>query len=66
MNPEKVDPVWFQELVRRAFERELRRLVRDGSDLDAAWERAMWHVFDIRSNLTALYQAAAAEPEASS
>ena len=24
-HPESVDPPWFQELVRRAFEREMRR-----------------------------------------
>jgi hypothetical protein len=64
MNPETIDPPWFQDLVRKALDRELRRLLKAGCDSDAAWEQAMWFVFDIRTDLTALYQAAAAEPEA--
>ena len=60
MNPETVDPEWFQELVRRAFERELHRL-RDVDELhpDEATERAMWYVFDLRRNLAELYRAGA-------
>lgn len=61
MNPETVDPPWFQELVRRASEREMRRLTAAGVDIDEAWELAMWYAFEIRSNLTDLYQAGAAD-----
>ena len=67
MNPEAVDPQWFQELVRRAFDRELCRLIQQGATDAAAWQQAMWFVFDIRTNLTALYQAGAGDiTEASS
>lgn len=60
-HPETVDPLWFQELVRRAAEREMRRLALAGIDIETAWQEAMWYAFDIRSNLTGLYQAGAAE-----
>lgn len=63
-HPESVDPPWFQELVRRAFEREMRRLQQSGCDADEALERAMWFAFEIRNNLTDLYKAGAAEGEA--
>lgn len=56
-HPEDVDPVWFQELVRRAFEREMRRLNLAGRTEDQAMEQAMWYVFELRNNLTDLYQA---------
>jgi hypothetical protein len=59
-HPESVDPPWFQELVRRAFEREMRRYQRLGADADESLERAMWYVFELRGNLTELYQAGAA------
>lgn len=62
-HPEKVDPVWFQDLVRRAFEREMRRYQKVGADADEALERAMWFVFDLRHNLPELYQAGAADTE---
>lgn len=59
-HPECIDPPWFQELVRRAWEREMRRQTVQGVDPDEAMERAMWYVFDLRNNLTELYQAGAA------
>ena len=59
-HPERVDPPWFQELVRRAFEREMRRYQRLGADSEESLERAMWYVFDLRNNLAELYQAGAA------
>jgi hypothetical protein len=62
-HPESVDPPWFQELVRRAFEREMRRYQRLGADAEECLERAMWYVFDLRNNLTELYQAGAAGSE---
>lgn len=62
-HPESIDPPWFQELVRRAFERELRRLGGLGHNADEALELAMWYVFDLRNNLTDLYQAGAAGNE---
>jgi hypothetical protein len=62
-HPESVDPPWFQELVRRAFEREMRRYQKLGADADESLERAMWYVFDLRNNLTELYQAGAAGAE---
>lgn len=61
VNPETVDPVWFQELVRRAWEREARRLQADSCDPDEVVERAMWYVFDLRTNLTDLYTAGRAD-----
>lgn len=60
VHPEAVDPPWFQELVRRAWEREMRRLMTSGMDDVESVERAMWYVFDLRNNLTALYQAGSA------
>lgn len=63
-HPECVDPPWFQELVRRAYEREMRRNMQiPNVDADEAMERAMWYVFDLRNNLTDLYQAGNAEQE---
>lgn len=62
-HPEHIDPPWFQELVRRAYERELRRYQRLGCNADEALERAMWYVFDLRNNLTELYQAGSAGEE---
>lgn len=59
-HPECVDPPWFQELVRRAFEREMRRNLTNGCNGEEAMERAMWYVFDLRNNLTELYQAGSA------
>lgn len=56
-HPESVDPVWFQELVRRAFDRELRKLQAMGVEPEEAYERSMWYVFDLRLNLTELYKA---------
>lgn len=57
MHPEKIDPPWFQELARRAFEREMRRLMSEGIGAEGAMEAAMWYVFEIRDNLTELYKA---------
>ena len=57
-HPEMVDPPWFRELVRKAFDREVRRLHDSGLGIDDAFEGAMWFVFDVRHNLTELYQAA--------
>jgi len=48
-HPESVDPPWFQELVRRAFEREMRRYQKLGADADESLERAMWYVFELRN-----------------
>ena len=59
-HPESIDPPWFQELVRRSWEREMRRNMSLGMDDVEAMERAMWYVFDLRNNLTALYQAGSA------
>ena len=56
-HPEAVDPPWFRELVRRAFDRELRRLYAEGAAADDAWEMALWYVIDLRSDLTELYKA---------
>lgn len=58
-HPESIDPPWFQELVRRAYERELRRNMQFNQTPDEASERAMWYIFDLRNNLTDLYQAGA-------
>lgn len=63
MHPEAVDPPWFQELVRRAWEREMRRNMKSNYTDEEAMERAMWYVFDLRNNLTELYQAGAAGAE---
>lgn len=57
LHPEKIDPPWFQELARRAFERELMRLTADDVPSDIAMETAMWYVFELRNNLTDLYKA---------
>lgn len=62
-HPESVDPAWFQELVRRAFEREVRRQMEAGVLSDDALDLAMWYIFDLRNNLTDLYQAGAAGNE---
>lgn len=62
-HPEHIDPPWFQELVRRAYEREMRRQTSLGLNADEAIERAMWYVFDLRNNLTELYQAGSAGQE---
>ncbi len=62
-HPESVDPPWFQELVRRAFERAMQRLVSDGMDQNEAQEFAMWHVFELRNNLTELYHEGSAGNE---
>ena len=56
-HPESVDPEWFQELARRAFEREMRRQASLGLNADQALESAMWYIFDLRNNLAELYQA---------
>ncbi len=63
VHPEKVDPIWFQELVRRAMDREVRRLTNEGRNQEEVMERAMWYVFEIRDNLTDLYQAGKYEEE---
>lgn len=55
-HPENIDPQWFQELVRRAFDREVKRQQEAGLDPDSALEIAMWHVFKLRENLSNLYQ----------
>lgn len=55
-HPEKVDPVWMQVLVRRALEKEMSRLAKEGND--EYWIETMWYVFDIRNNLLELYKAA--------
>ena len=47
VHPETVAPGWFQELVRRAYERELRRLELEGMNSDDALEAAMWYAFDL-------------------
>jgi hypothetical protein len=62
-HPENIDPAWFQELVRRAFEREMLRQQSQGANAEEALERAMWYIFELRNNLTALYQAGAADQE---
>lgn len=59
-HPESIDPPWFQELVRRAWEREMRRLMALGMEDSEAMDEAMWYVFDLRNNLTGLYQAGSA------
>jgi hypothetical protein len=43
--------------VRRAFERHQHALMRFGVERDEAWERAMWYVFTLRDDPTALYEA---------
>lgn len=59
-HPESVDPPWFQELVRRAYDREVWRLMALGNNNEDAVEQAMWYVFELRNNLTDLYQAGSA------
>lgn len=59
-HPESVDPEWFQRLVRNAFDREMRRQMQLGVPADDALELAMWYVFELRNNLTDLYQAGGA------
>lgn len=58
-HPESIDPVWFQELIRRAFQREMRRIQKLDVNItaDEALERAMWYVFELRNSLTDLYHA---------
>ena len=56
-HPESVDPPWFAELIRRSYEREMRKYQALGRDPEESWERAMWYVFDLRNNLTELYRA---------
>ncbi len=51
IHPESVDPPWFQELVRRAWERELVRLRTNHVSENEATYQAMWYVFDLRNNL---------------
>lgn len=62
-HPESVDPPWFQDLVRRAFEREMRRYQRLGAGADESLERAMWYIFELRNNPNELYQAGAADDQ---
>jgi len=62
-HPESIDPPWFQELVRRAFDREVWRLMSMGQPEDEARDQGMWYIFDLRNNLTALYQAGSASNE---
>lgn len=62
-HPESIDPPWFQELVRRAFDREAQRQLSTGVSSEEALDRAMWYVFDLRNNLTELYQAGSASNE---
>lgn len=59
-HPESVDPEWFQTLVRRAFDREVWRLMALGNSEEDAREQGMWYIFELRNNLTALYQAGSA------
>lgn len=54
--PETVDPEWFQEPIRRAFDREMRRQMKAGVKSEDAFELAMWYVFSVRNNLSDLYQ----------
>jgi hypothetical protein len=61
--PEVMDPSWFQDYVRRAFERHQHALMRFGVERDEAWERAMWYVFTLRDDPTALYEAGRDEAE---
>lgn len=56
-HPEYVDPPWFQELARRAWEREMQRNMKLGCPDEESMERAMWYIFDLRNNLAELYQA---------
>jgi hypothetical protein len=62
-HPECIDPPWFQELVRRAFDREAQRQLSTGVSSDEALDRAMWYVFDLRNNLTELYHAGKVEDQ---
>lgn len=58
-HPESVDPVWVQDLIRRAFDNEVtRQRFTFGVGVDDAWELAMWHVFEIRYNLATLRRCA--------
>src|SRR3712207_8848380 len=50
-HPESVDPPWFQELVRRAFEREMRRHQKPGAYADVSRERANRYRIDPPNNL---------------
>jgi hypothetical protein len=56
-HPEKVDPPWLRELVRRALERQTRANVALGLDIEESFERALWVVLDLRTNLADLYGA---------
>lgn len=60
-HPESIDPPWFQDLVERAFSRTMLKLVKQGYSMDEAVERAMWHVFELRNNLTDLYHEGSGE-----
>lgn len=60
-HPENVDPQWFQDLARRAYDRKLTELINSGTHSDQALEEAMWYVFDLRNNLSELYKAGAAD-----
>ena len=60
-HPESIDPPWFQELVRQALDKEMRRLQNQGTHPDECLERAMWYVFSLRNNLAELYKAAKSE-----
>lgn len=57
-HPETVDPLWMQELIRKAYDREATRFMQAGHASDQALEEAMWSVFNLRTNLAALYRAA--------
>ena len=63
MHPESIDPPWFQELVRKAWEKEMYRHMKLGCNPDESLERAMWYVFNLRNSLTELYQAAMDDTE---
>lgn len=58
-HPEHIDPPWFETLIRRALDRRIRKNHESGMDPEEAWQDAMWYIFELRNNLTDLYQAGA-------
>lgn len=61
MNLETIEPLWKQELIRRAYDREEYRYRAGGWDPRDSWIEAMWHVFDLIDDLPRLYEAGKAE-----
>ena len=60
MHPETVDPIWFQTLIRKIFDKRMFSLMTEGWDEGDAMIEVMWYVLDTCRNipLPELYQEA--------